>query len=360
MILIEYGMPIAEQQIFGFNNGSFLLYFTYSLLSLFFFHYLSLKDFRLVHFPYVMIKRKRLFLIGFTLFGSVLVYSWIQNPNYTRFDIFNGPFKMVFVRIEYLFSFIFLYSLFRIKNINKKFFIFLLYCLLMYYRGSQFGAFLIATIWFFISFYLENKKLKIKWSVVFLFLVMIPVIIKISATNLLFVGQRIILQGHVFWGTVNVLSQHGSTPDFSGFFANYNDLFSGFQAGNIEYGFGKLMHEISPHFAVMKLKAGVRFSAGYPAILFYHFGYIVGSAFLLVFTFLYYHLLRYLILCFKYKDAIYSYFIYMIYLVYSDFMIQGEYANFRLKFLIKIGLVMFVVFLYKYFSKEKNVYPKPI
>ena len=139
LILIEYGMPIAEQQIFGFNNGSFLLYFTYSLLSLFFFHYLSLKDFRLVHFPYVMIKRKRLFLIGFTLFGSVLVYSWIQNPNYTRFDIFNGPFKMVFVRIEYLFSFIFLYSLFRIKNINKKFFIFLLYCLLMYYRGSQFG-----------------------------------------------------------------------------------------------------------------------------------------------------------------------------------------------------------------------------
>lgn len=360
LVLIENGLPIAEQQIFGYNNGSFVLFYIYSIISLCFFYYLSSKDHRLVHFPNVLIKQKNLFLIGFIIFGLVLLYSWIQNPNYTRFDIFNGPFKMLFVRIEYLFSFIFLYSLFRIKSVEKKLLIYLAYCFLMYFRGSQFGAFLIGTIWFFIAFYLENKRLKMKWTVLFFILVAIPVVIKISSTNLIYMGQRIVLQGHVFWGTVNVLVQNGPNPDFSGFISHYNDFFSGFQAGSIEYGFGKLMHEVSPHFAIMKLKAGVRFSAGYPAILFYHFGYIIGIIFHIGFTFLFYHLLRYLVYCFKYKDAVYSYFIYMIYLAYSDFMIQGEYANFRLKFLIKVALVLFVVFLYKNFSEQKKITPSPV
>ena len=43
LILIEYGMFIYEQQIFGFENGAFYIFYLFCLVSLFLFHYLSVK-----------------------------------------------------------------------------------------------------------------------------------------------------------------------------------------------------------------------------------------------------------------------------------------------------------------------------
>jgi|GEM_PF-6043879 len=353
LILIEYGMFIYEQQITGFENNSFYVFFVYSISSLLLFHFLSLKkSFLITDFRS---KEKNVFIIISLIFCIVLLYSIYNNPDYTRFDIFNGPFKMIFVRIEYLFAFVFIYSLFRTRKVNKKTIIFFIYCMLMYLRGSQFGAFMIATIWLFTAFYLEKGKLNIKWILIFSVLLIIPFAIKVSLNDLLVIFQRIVMEGHVFWGTINQLNQNGSSLDFSGFISNYNDLLSGFQQGNIEYGFGKLMHEISPHFAEMSLKAGVRFAAGYPAILLYHFGSFFGIIFHLFFTYIYFLLMQYLIYCFKYKDVFFSYIIYMFYMIYNDFMIQGEYAHFRVKFLIKVVIISFIVFLYKNYSKNKKL-----
>ena len=352
LILIEYGMFIHEQQIFGFENGAFYIFYLFCLVSLILFHYLSVKKIYLV--THYLSREKRIFIPISILFGFVLLYCIIENPNYTRFDIFDGPFKMLFVRIEYIFTFAFLYTLFRTRKLNAKLFIYVLFCLLMFMRGSQFGAFMIATIWLFIAYYLGNGKLNIKWFSIFILLALIPFAIKISLNDILFIYQRIILEGHVFWGTINLLTQNGPNLDFSGFINNFNDLSSGFQQGNIEYGFGKLMFDITPHFAEMSLDAGVRFASGYPAILIYHFGYVVGLLFHLLFTLLFFLVIQFLIYCFKYKDFFYSYVIYMIYMIVNDFMIQGEYAHFRGKFLIKIFIVLSVVLIYKIFPKKND------
>jgi len=261
---------------------------------------------------------------------------------------------MLFVRIEYIFTFAFLYTLFRTRKLNAKLFIYVLFCLLMFMRGSQFGAFMIATIWLFIAYYLEKGKIGIKWSLGFYLLALVPFIIKFSLNDILVIYQRIILEGHVFWGTINLFTQNGPNLDFSGFINNFNDLSSGFQQGNIEYGFGKLMFDITPHFAEMSLEAGVRFAAGYPAILIYHFGYMVGLLLHLLCTLLFFLLIQFLIYCFKYKDLFYSYMIYMIYMIGIDFMIQGEYAHFRAKFLIKLFIVLSMLLIYQNFPKKHD------
>ena len=351
LILIEFGLFIYEQQISGYENNSFYIFYFFSLSSLLLFYFLSKNKSILMAIQNS--KKKRLFLPIAVTFIAVLLYSISKNPDYTRFDIFDGPFKMLFVRIEYIFIFIFIYSLFRTKSLNQKFIYLIIFWILMFMRGSQFGAFMIALIWFFMAYYLQDGKIHLKWIPIFSLLIIIPFYIKLSMTDLAYVGQRIIMEGHVFWGTINVFNQQGINLDFSGFFNNYNDLFSGFQQGNIDYGFGKLMYAVSPHFAEMLLGAGVRFSAGYPAILIYHFGLYFGFLLHLFFTYLFYLFIQYLVYCFKYRDVFYSYIIYMFFMIYSDFLIQGEYAHFRFKFLIKIGILLFVLFLYNNYSKSK-------
>lgn len=351
LVLIEYGLFIYEQQTYGFQNNSFYIFYIFSLSSLILFYFLSKKKSLLINLN----SKKKIFFLPITvIFFLVLCYLIIKNPNYTRFDIFDGPFKMLFVRIEYIFTFGFIYSLFRTKSLNKKFIYFIIFCFLMFLRGSQFGAFMIALIWFFMSYYLQTGKIHLRWLPIFAVLFIIPFYIKLSLTDLVYLGQRVIMEGHVFWGTINLFNEQGIALDFSGFFNNYNDFSSGFQQGNIYYGFGKLMYAVSPHFAEMSLKAGVRFAAGYPAILIYHFGLYFGFLLHLFFTFILFLFMQYLIHSFKYRDVFYSYIIYMFFMIYSDFMIQGEYAHFRLKFLIKLSILFFVLFLYKNYSKSKT------
>ena len=230
----------------------------------------------------------------------------------------------------------------------------------MFIRGSQFGAFTFATIWFFVAFVIEERKFNLRWSLLLIALLFVPYTIKVfSFDDITFFYQRVILQGHVFWGTINLLIQNGPNPDYSGFAKNYNDFFSGFQMGNIEYGFGKLMADVSPQFAEMYLKAGVRFTAGYPAILIYHFGPVAGILFHLLFTYIYFYAIQYIVYCFKYRDVIFSYIIYLMFMIYSDFMIMGEYAHFRVKFLIKVIIVLLTIFIYKNYSKKKQNNVKP-
>lgn len=352
LILIEYGLFIIEQQQFGYDNGAFYIFYCFCLVSLILFYYLSLNKSFLNTYFYS--RESRVFIPIAIVFSLVLLYCIKLNPNYTRFDIYDGPLKMFFVRIEYLFSFIFLYSIFRTKNFNKKLLIYFIYCILMFFRGSQFGAFMIASIWLFKTYYLDKGKLNLKWLLIFGVLFLIPFVVKISKNDMLFIYQRFIMEGHVFWGSINLIEQNGINLDFSSFQINYNDLTSGFQQGNVEYGFGKLMHDISPHFAEMYLKMNIRFAAGYPAILIYHFGYIVAIMLHMVFTYLFFLLIQFLVFCFKHKDFFYSYVIYMIYMIFNDFIIQGEYSHFRLKFILKIFIVLILVFLYKTFPKRNN------
>lgn len=348
LLLIEYGMYILEQQITGYENGAFYIYYLYSLLSLILFYKLSLKN--KIVFTTANSPSYNIFFPVSVVFASVLLFSYFNNPFYNRFDVFDGPYKLLFVRIEYLFNFVFLFSLFLARNFNKKLVIYFVYSLLMFLRGSQFGAYMIASIWLFISYYLQNNKLKLnlKLALFFVLISIVPFIIKISQTDIIFFYDRIVLEGHVFWGTINLVNQNGPNPDFSAFISNYNDLMSGFQQFNSQYGFGKLMYEISPGYTDLYEEKNVRFAAGYPAILIYHFGFGLSMLFNLLFTYIYFLIVRYMIYCFINKDIFISFIVYfMIYNTFSDFFVQGEYANFRIKFLIKLIITLVVIIIYR-------------
>ena len=49
----------------------------------------------------------------------------------------------------------------------------------MLFRGSQFGAFMLASLWLLISYYLDGKKLNVKWNLLLLVLFMLPFLSKI-------------------------------------------------------------------------------------------------------------------------------------------------------------------------------------
>lgn len=345
LLLIEMGMYVFEQQKFGYENGAFFIYYGYSLVSLLVFHRLSTRD---AAFPVLrpVTSGSAVFAPVAVAFALVLAYSIARNPSYTRFDIFAGPYQLLFVRVEYLFQFAFLFALFRSPTLRARLLIYIIYCVLMFIRGSQFGAFMVASLWLFMVSYLFDQKIKLnaRWLTVLAVLVAVPFAIKISQTGLMYVAGRVVLEGHVFWGTINVLQETGPNPDFSAFFGNFNDISSGFQQANLDYGFGRLMYEVNPHMAELAVAAGVRFGAGYPAILIYHFGH--GSAMVLdvVFTALYFVIMRFMIRCFTQKDVFYGFVVYlMLYNFYADFFVQGEYANFRAKFIIKLVLLFFVV-----------------
>ena len=350
LILIEYGFYITEQRVFGFQNGSFYIYSLYSYLGLIFFFILSKNN--KGSFFNSNSKRKVLFLPVSLIFLAILIFSITQNPSYNRANIFDGPFKMTFVRFENIFFFIFIYSMIRKHKLKEKLIVYFFYCALMFIRGSQFGAFMIAALWLFMSIQLDGRKINFKWYILLFCLAVIPFIIKIYNNDIPYILSRAVLQGHVFWGTINFIQQNGPELDFSGFFNNYNDLFSEFQMGNVNYGFGKLMTLVSPQFGEIYLDGGVRFSAGYPAILIYHFGNLTGLFVHLGFICIYFYIFNYLIKLFKSKDVFYAYFYYLIYNNYTDFMIMGEYAHFRTKFLIKLGLLLLIHFLYVNFPKK--------
>lgn len=346
LILIEYGMFIYEQAVDGYENGSFYIYLLYSFASLLLFYYLSLK--KPFSNQYFHRKKINIFLPTSIVFSFVLLYCYYINPSFNRFDVFDGPFKLIFVRVEYIFSFAFLYSLISVRNISKKLIIYFIYALIMFFRGSEFGAFFIATIWFLMTFHIEEKVFSFKWIFICLVLLVLPFFIKLTFMDLISVVSRIVLEGHVFWGTINLVMQNGPNLEFSSFINNYNDLFSGFQQANIEYGFGKLMFEISPHFAEISINSNVRFAAGFPAIVIYHFGLGFGFLLYLLITLIYFFIIRFLFICFNNKNLLLSFvFFYMIFNTFSDFIIQGEYANFRVKFLIKLVITLFVYYLYK-------------
>jgi len=353
LILIEEGFYIIEQQKFGYNNNSFYLFYFIAIVSVCFFYSICKKN----EIEINNLREDNLYLFHFTssLFALVLAYCILRNPNYTRFDIFNGPFQMSFVRVESLFYFIFIYSLIKINEYKIKLYVFVVYCLLMLTRGSAFGAFYIASIWLFISFILSGYNLNLKILFSLFFLLLSSFAIKIAKTDLLYVYDRIVLQGHVFWGTVNLIKDQGINPDFSPFFREFNDISSKFYMGNLHFGFGKLMDEISPAFAPKYLEGGVRFAAGYPAILFYHFGYKLGFILHLGILYIYYYFFTTFIEFIQTKKIYFTYFIYLLFITYSDFMVQGEYANFRFKFLIKVFLFLLVILINKlYHFKPKR------
>jgi len=352
LILIEMGLYITEQRVFGFQNGAFFIYSLFSYMGLITFFTFS-KITETGNFNFLS-KPKKLFLPIYILFALIIFLAFLKNPDFNRFNIFDGPFKMTLVRIENIFFFLFLYSLFRKKHINEKIVIYVFYCIIMFARGSQFGAFLIAGLWFFMSLKIDEIKIRPKYYILLIVFSALPFAIKIYSNDISYSLMRMVLQGHVFWGTVNIFNESGANPDFSGFISNFNDLFSSFQMGNINYGFGKLMKEVSPQFGEMYMEGGVRFSAGYPAILIYHFGYLSGLFLHLFFTITYFYLINFMIKCFKYKDVFFSYFYYLIFIVYSDLLIMGEYAHFRLKFLIKLGILFLIHLLYKNYSNKKN------
>ncbi len=354
LVLIEEGFFISEQQVFGYENGSFYIYIVYSILSLLLFRLFVIGSSGLNKYH---INRKIDYFIPIAIvFSLVLIYSFIVNPNYTRFDIFNGPYNMMFVRIEGLFYFAYIYSILRTTDVKKRFFILLIFSILMFFRGSQFGAFMIAGIWYFISFVLDDKPFDRRIMLYLFFIAMIPIAIKISLHDLSFIYKRIILEGHVFWGTINLFFDNGVNNDFTEFFNNYNDISSQFQQGNLEFGLGKLMDEISPGIAEMYLEAGVRFAAGYPAILIYHFGILIGSFLHIVVLYIYFLIIRYLVYSCRFYGIILSYLFFIIFTVYNDFIVQGEYMNFRLKFLIKILIFMLAFTMLKIFrnTQDKN------
>ena len=233
-------------------------------------------------------------------------------------------------------------------------------------KGSQFGSYLQLGLWLVIGMMINTdlnivslKRFttnRINIGFIVLLIVILSFSVKLYKTDMAYLKMRLPLQGHVFWGTINHVRSEGTNPDFSYYFKSYNDLFEKFTMGNVNQGFGKLMYEISPDFSVRHLNSGLRFSAGYPAITIYHFGYTMALMINVIALGLYYITIRYFILSLLTKDILQIYIMYLIMASVADFLIMGEYMQFRLKFLIKITILIVLTVAVK--NKNKFVIKK--
>ncbi|MBK9521675.1 MAG: hypothetical protein IPO13_08715 [Rhodocyclaceae bacterium] len=331
LIMIEEGAFIAEQSAVGFRNGSTLLFSLFAYSSLFVFYKLSN---RVVIYP----KKKAvvwLFSLSTLPFIGAIFYAISFNADFTRFNIFS--IHPVFERFLNYYNFayyaLYLYCVLKEAEQRRRIYYFLVALVVTYLTGSEFGGF-VSTFFVFATGELVSSKtpvsIKYKFYNIGIFCVVAFAALAYKAFRMpddsFEVLNRVILQSHLFWGSVNMETPIGLI-NFTQNFINHITSFPE-NRPTTQYGLGALMYEMSGPLADTFLEDGVRFSGGYPAILIYYFGILAALAINLIITGLiatYFHYL--LVIANKHNVIIFILYLKLASMLLVDFYSAGELWN---------------------------------
>ncbi len=357
LLLIEQGAYITEQGITGYENGTFYVFYLFLIVNMFLiFHFLTRLDLR-IKYGY-----SRTFYLAYTItYILLLLYARATNPEFTRFNLFEylpGPLPRLAIYITIGYLYVYIYSVFKEKSFSRKLVLLVVFLFTEILRGEQFGGLFGGSIIFLIATVLqqrqgarinlkENRRVIVGSGIIFFLLFGYIVYSKfLQFEYAIGFFNRVVLQQHVLWGTVNLLAEGQANPDLTPYFKNLFS-FETFRTSP-DYGLGQLMVALSGDYARGLIEGGARFTSGYPAILIYHFGYI--GAFLLnpIFTYIFvwtiraqfYLLNNYNVIVFIIGMKVLS--------TYMEIYSMGEYGGFNIKFFMAAWfLTMMLIFLKK-------------
>lgn len=292
-VVLGYEFYITEQHVESHRNGSVVIFFLYtsiSLVTLLFGYQLARKIFPRLESAsqasYILSEKKysRFIARAFLLLSIILTIALsifiiksgsplLDGDPAARFTIWekiNSPI------VELLSNQIILLS-FAAAALHKerKLFLIFLFAAISYQAllGQKFSAILL-TIWLFSYFVLIDYNLKIKPKHFIFTAAAALIFILISAASYTAEGRgdfndslnfafyrAFVLQGHMWWGSVEYINS--TTP-------NYQLLLT----PNVDF-MTQLMYMLSPFsIAYTYIESGVRFTMGYPAILHASLGFM--------------------------------------------------------------------------------------
>ncbi|UTE77501.1 DUF6418 domain-containing protein [Rossellomorea sp. KS-H15a] len=285
LLVIEKGTYISEQKKFGFLNGATTLYIVYIVLL-----YLGIKVgyhslFNRIKYSYSNRPINKNLLMKMVIVGinSALVLLYINyllspkpyiNSGISRFNYWENstfPFlNSIFGSVSGFMAFSFGY-LFLLDKKKKHLISFFLYFLYLILAGNKFSALIIALFLFSIPklIFIDSLLLILKRNSMKIFIITVIFISLIYYNYSIFnpysyagynsvsdaIIQRISIQGHVFWGSLN----------------NLNVGLTKFTFEEIIYGMRTLMVMLSfypeNHVLYYYNQGSATFTLGYPSIL---------------------------------------------------------------------------------------------
>jgi len=159
---------------------------------------------------------------------------------------------------------------------------------------------------------------------------------------------RVVLGGHVFWGSINEMWSGDINYQLSNYMRSFFNL--GIFTTNEGFGMGYMMKMLSGNFADSYLEKGIRFTAGMPAILIINFGIIISTIIYYISIFYYVKWLAIYTRIIFHSNVIVFLFAYRINNVLLDYLLMGEIGMIHIKFLAIV--VFFISF--RAYLKQKN------
>lgn len=304
-ILIESGSYVTEQEKFGFYNGSTVIYFSWVVYTICLIYIFSLlyRPLCYNYYEYKWLKNKNrfdfIFLRGLCFFAIACVLFMGLTHG---FPLLHGVDRFVYwSRQDYIFEFIY-GQLFLISFLlgwlyhsDRKFSVTLFFIVMVLHIlfSNKFSAIALSLFMFFLPWFFRGFgyfRIKIYVKIVFLLLMVFVPFLYMVYTVIYGVDgleefidkvlSRIVLQGHMFWGTINL---HDSFLFFNSehFF---NEVLGAYGANDGYYGMQNLMVEVSGEIGKRRIEQGADFTMAYPAVV-YNFSGLFGiyvAQFLLV------------------------------------------------------------------------------
>jgi len=352
-LFIRNGFYIYEQGINGFPNNSifFLSIFIFAFsLAIYNSDFNKKINFR-AYFSKVSNSSVIIYittLIIFILLDLILIRILGYGTN--RLNIYDGlPIASYLVRLRIiLFSFS-LYYIIRSPKTIQKLTISIVLILWGIIRWDITGSLFPLLLPWGLVMVIKNKNQKIPFKFIILtILVMIPLgFYKFLQLDTFFI-TRVVLGGHVFWGSINEMWSGDINYQLSNYMRSFFNL--GIFTTNEGFGMGYMMKMLSGNFADSYLEKGIRFTAGMPAILIINFGIIISTIIYYISIFYYVKWLAIYTRIIFHSNVIVFLFAYRINNVLLDYLLMGEIGMIHIKFLAIV--VFFISF--RAYLKQKN------
>jgi hypothetical protein len=310
-VLIETGGYISEQERFGFYNSSTLIYTSWALFSLLAVYLISqlyrplrandhdqLLKYNKNRFDFVLLRSACALTVftvvvwgikaGFPLLGGIDRFIYWSTKNHL-FEFIYGQFFLISFFLGWLY---FSNKLFSILLFSTVLLTHVLFS--NKFSGIVFSLYLYFLPWFLFGMvslrlkqYVKIFSLLAMLFIPFLYFIYFTVYGVANPVEFFFkVSERAVLQGHVFWGTINL---HDNLFFFDSSILT-NELLGSYGFSDDHYGMRNLMVEISGKIGERRIDQGADFTMAYPAVI-YNFSGIIGiffaqAFFLLLFSFL--------------------------------------------------------------------------
>ena len=356
LVLIESGMYITEQGVFGYNLYALHYYMLFAFSQIYVFYLFAHK------IPIKKLPQKNnifFFYIFSFIFIVFLIYLNILNPYATRFNIFSASpvIEKIGNILNAFYGATFFYVLFTERRIKYRIIYSILAAVVALLARIEFGSIVIIIESFIITYvifkpesikdshtFTINKGVMLQYAVVLIAIPSIIIYKYLHLGDIIFLINRITLDAHAFWGSIAYNQTYGNVS------IPLNIVFETFllwtppHASNINIGVGLLMNSIGdPKIIENFIEDNVRFSNCYPSVFILHFGIFIALFLNILFSVIYVYFLKlkFHILS-KWNIFIYIIFLKIFYPV-DNFIMGGEYMTFNIKFFVYA--ILFFIFL---------------